>query len=95
MDEEKLNMIAAIAKKKFVLLEYGLESVHDTTLDRINRGHHFDRSAKAIEMAAGKNIHLGVHLIFGLPGETREMMLESVKTISGLPVNSEIGRAHV
>ncbi len=71
-----------------VIVEYGIESCSDVTLKRINRGHDFECARRAVEMTAERGIRTGAHFILGLPGETREMMLEQCKTISSLPLNS-------
>ena len=71
-----------------VIVEYGVESCYDTTLQRINRGHDFETARKAIEMTAGRGLDVGIHYILGLPGETRQMMLESCSLINSLPIRS-------
>lgn len=71
-----------------VIVEYGVESCYDTTLQRINRGHDFETARKAIAMTAGRGLDVGIHYIFGLPGETRQMMLESCSLINSLPIRS-------
>lgn len=71
-----------------VIVEYGVESCYDTTLQRINRGHDFETARKAIAMTAGRGLDVGVHYILGLPGETRQMMLESCSLINSLPIRS-------
>lgn len=71
-----------------VIVEYGVESCYDTTLQRINRGHDFETARKAIAMTAGRGLDVGIHYILGLPGETRQMMLESCSLINSLPIRS-------
>jgi radical SAM protein (TIGR01212 family) len=88
IDEEKLDYFAALSRDRFISIEYGIESCHNATLERVNRGHTFEDSVRAIEMTASKGLHTGAHLIFGLPGETREQMLSQAKTLSALPLNS-------
>ena len=75
-------------KKPVVVMEYGIESCNDKTLRRINRGHDFDCAQKAVEMTAERGIDTGAHFIFGLPGETEEMMKDSAETINALPLRS-------
>ena len=62
--------------------------IGNVTLKRINRGHDFECARRAVEMTAERGIRTGAHFILGLPGETREMMLEQCKTISSLPLDS-------
>ena len=71
-----------------VIVEYGIESCHDATLERINRGHGFDTARRAVQMTAARGLHVGAHFIFGLPGETRQMMLDSCALINALPIRS-------
>ena len=71
-----------------VILEYGIESCYDTTLLRINRGHDFETARRAVRMTAERGIDVGVHFILGLPGETRQMMLDACDMINDLPIRS-------
>ena len=99
IDEEKLDYLAALQQTPFasgagkegtplVILEYGIESCYDKTLERINRGHDFECARRAVRMTAQRNIRTGAHFILGLPGETRQMMLDQCDTISDLPLDS-------
>lgn len=88
VDEEKLNYLKELAKDHVVIVEYGIESCYDQTLQRINRGHDFETARRAVEMTAARGIDVGVHFILGLPGETRQMMLESCEKINRLPIRS-------
>lgn len=71
-----------------IILEYGVESVYDQTLTRVNRGHDFATAKKAIELTHKYGFHCGGHFIFGLPGETQEMMLNAADIISKLPLTT-------
>lgn len=71
-----------------VTVEYGIESCYDSTLKRINRGHDFAAARKAVEETASRGIDTGAHFILGLPGETREMMLDECAVINSLPLLS-------
>ena len=71
-----------------VIVEYGIESCYDATLRRINRGHDFETARRAVVMTAGRGLDGGAHFILGLPGETREMMLEGCALINALPLRS-------
>jgi radical SAM protein (TIGR01212 family) len=71
-----------------VIVEYGIESCYDSTLERINRGHDFDTACKAVKMTAERGIDVGAHFILGLPGETRQMMLDACSLINDLPLRS-------
>jgi radical SAM protein (TIGR01212 family) len=83
-----LNYLNNAGSKKYVTLEYGLQSSHDKTLKIINRGHDFNCFRKTFARTRKySNINICVHIIFGLPGETKEMMLDTVKTLAGLKID--------
>ena len=88
VDEEKLDYLQQLAQKYYIIVEYGVESIYDKTLERINRQHTFEQSVEAIEETAKGGLHVGAHFIFGLPGESREMMMHSVDKISQLPLTT-------
>ena len=88
VDEEKLDYLQYISNKYYINLEYGIESCYNKTLALINRGHTFEQSVWAIEQTHRRGIQIGAHLIFGLPGETREQMLAEADAISQLPLHS-------
>lgn len=88
IDEEKLDYFSELSKQYFVQIEYGVESCYDRTLQRINRGHGFAEAAWAIQRTAARKIHTGAHFIFGLPGESRQDMLQMAAIISQLPITS-------
>jgi radical SAM protein (TIGR01212 family) len=77
-----------IRTSPIVIVEYGIESCYDKTLERINRGHDFETACKAVRMTAERGIDTGAHFILGLPGETRQMMLDSCALINSLPIRS-------
>ena len=87
IDDDKLNYFEKIAQQYFVSLEYGIESCYNETLKKINRGHTFEQSIKAIEETAKRKIHTGIHLILGLPGESKRDILEEARIISKLPIS--------
>jgi uncharacterized protein len=88
MEDEKLELLKELNKKCHVVVEYGIESVYNKTLKRVNRCHTFEESREAIIKTAEAGIHTGGHMIFGLPGESREEMLKSAEILSKLPLNS-------
>jgi len=71
-----------------VSVEYGIESCYNETLKTINRGHTFETAVEAIRKTAARNIFTSAHIIFGLPGEGIEAMLNQAEIISQLPLNS-------
>ncbi len=87
IDKEKLNLLSEFSKEYKVYLEYGLQSIHDKTLKRINRKHSFAAFKKAIKLTKNyKDIHPAAHIILGLPSETKEDMLETAKTLAKMPL---------
>jgi radical SAM protein (TIGR01212 family) len=88
VDDVKLDLLSEISRKHYVIVEYGIESVHNNTLARINRCHTFEDAVYAINLTAQRGIPVGGHLIFGLPGESRQDMLQSAGIISKLPLTS-------
>jgi radical SAM protein (TIGR01212 family) len=88
INDKVLDLIERIGRSHYVALEYGVESVYDRTLLRVNRGHDFCRSKEAIIATAKRGIHCGAHFIFGLPGESRKDMLEMAELISALPLDT-------
>ena len=65
----------------------GLQSIHDRTLRFINRGHYAAAFLDAVHRLSGSNIHICTHIIVGLPGETREDILETARAIATLPIH--------
>jgi len=86
--DELLYVLGKIAKNKFILIEYGVESTCNATLQLINRGHTYKESEEAIRRTADRNIYTGVHIILGLPGESREKILSHADIISSLPITT-------
>ena len=83
-----LQLLSEIQKTHYVMLEYGVESVYDDTLMRVNRGHNYATAERTIRLTAQYGIPCGAHFIFGLPGETKSMMLASAGLISQLPLTT-------
>ncbi len=88
INQEIIEVLKEIALTKPVTVEFGLESTNDQTLKEINRCHTWKDSVKAIELCNKNGIEAGVHLILGLPGESRVDMLNHARLISDLPVKT-------
>jgi radical SAM protein (TIGR01212 family) len=88
IDNEKLDWLQELSDKKIVIIEYGIESVYDKTLERIHRGHNFETAVRAIEETAKRGITQCGHFIFGLPGETAQEMEASAQIINNLPLTA-------
>ena len=85
---EMLDYLAELSKKVYIMVEFGLESHLDKTLEMVNRGHTFADSVWALEETARRGINNCAHLILGLPGEIRTDWLEQARVISTLPVKN-------
>jgi hypothetical protein len=85
---EILDYLEELSHKYYVVVEFGVESVNDETLARINRGHGFGLAQWAIRETAKRGIHNCAHLILGLPGEDRNDFLNQAREISKLPVEN-------
>ncbi len=88
VDEELLDYLAELSKKVYVMVELGLESHLDSSLEKMNRGHTFAESVWALEQTTRRNINNCAHLILGLPGESYNDWLEQARVISSLPVKN-------
>ncbi|MFH0792732.1 MAG: TIGR01212 family radical SAM protein [bacterium] len=76
------DFLEELNRERSVWLELGLQTRHDVTLERVKRGHDFAAWAKAMRLAEPYSFDLCVHVILGLPGETRAMMLETADTLA-------------
>ena len=88
VDGEKLDLLAELARDRYVAVEYGIESVYDSTLLRVNRGHDFATARRAVEMTAERGLHTGAHFILGFPDETDSMIVDSAAVINSLPLTT-------
>ena len=86
LPEPVIALLETLARDFYVAVEVGIESVYDGTLERINRGHDFAAVTDALERLSGRGVHIGAHLIFGFPGETRRHWMDTARVISGLPI---------
>ncbi len=86
VDAGKIRLLESLARDYFILVEYGLQSIYDRTLEFINRGHDYAIFRNAVELTAGRGIHIGAHLILGFPTETREEMLAMAGELSRQPI---------
>ncbi len=96
IDQEKLKVIHRVFSGFQVWMEYGLQTIHEETLAWIGRGHGLEAFAKAVEITRRFPFRICAHIIFGLPGETREMMLETVRYLAALRIDAvKIHMLHV
>jgi len=96
IDESVADLLSEISKSTYLNVELGLQSVFDSTAKLINRCHTFDQFKKTYDMLYKRDIKVCVHLINGLPGETRKMMMESVRTVADMdPFSIKLHLLHV
>ncbi len=88
IDDEKLNYLAHLADNHYIAIEYGIESVYDATLRRVNRGHDFSTAEQAVRATAERGIHCGGHFILGFPDESDDMILAAIERINSLPLTT-------
>ena len=85
--EPVLDLLCEFSRRVPVFLELGLQTIHNRSLDWMNRGHHFDAFLDAVGRCAGRDLDLCAHVILGLPGESHEEMLATARDLSRLPVH--------
>ncbi len=85
---EVLDLLTELSQRTWLSVEFGLQSIHDRSLDWMNRGHHFDAFVDAVERSRQRSLRIGAHLILGLPGETSEDMQATAKTIAQMGLHS-------
>lgn len=88
MPEALLDYLSELNDRTFVLVEYGIESTYDRTLQRINRGHDYASVVDAVTRTAQRGIFTGGHVILGLPGETHDDIIKEAEMLSELPLTT-------
>lgn len=87
VDEEKIALLESFSKHYFIIIEYGMQSIYDKSLEFINRGHNYNAFLSALNLTKNRGIFIGAHIIAGLPTETKEEMLATSDEISQLPID--------
>jgi radical SAM protein (TIGR01212 family) len=83
-----LDLLSEIAGRSYLSVEYGLQTIHDRSLDWMNRGHHYDAFLDAMSRSRNRGFEICAHVMLGLPGETRPCMLETAREIARLEVDA-------
>ncbi len=86
--DDVLDLLSEMAERTYLSVEYGMQTIHDRSLDWMNRGHHYDAFLDAMERSAGRGFEICVHVMLGLPGETREDMLATARELARLNVDA-------
>jgi radical SAM protein (TIGR01212 family) len=88
ISEELIDYLSLLSEKYYISLEFGVESTLNKTLLKVNRCHTFEDTIQAYELCKNRGLDLGAHLIIGLPGESKQELLEHAKRISELPIQT-------
>lgn len=88
LEDDKIDYLNSLTAKKEIWVELGLQSIHDDTAKRVNRGHTYAQFLDCIERLRSTNLKICVHLINSLPYETKEQMIESAEAIAHLPIHA-------
>lgn len=88
MDDPTLDLLASLARDRYVAVEYGIESTSDATLRAVNRGHDFACARRAVEKTAARGLPVGAHFILGLPGESDAQLVAQTAEINSLPLTT-------
>ena len=88
INNDLIDFLSELSNQYYISLEFGVESTLDRTLKMVNRCHTFKETVAAYELSKNKGLHLGAHMIIGLPGESKEDILNHAKEISKLPINT-------
>lgn len=86
--DDVLDLLAEFARQTWLSVEYGLQSIHDRSLDWMNRGHHYDAFLDAFQRSRQGGLRIGVHVILGLPGESPHDMVATARELARLEVDS-------
>ena len=82
--DDVLDLLTEIGSRTYLSVEYGMQTMHDRSLDWMNRGHHHDATVDAVERSRGRGFEVCAHVMLGLPGETHEDMLATAREIGRL-----------
>lgn len=87
LEQDVIELLSDYPSKYHIWVELGLQSVHDKTLQFINRGHNFQQFVDALNLLTGRGLNICVHIIIGLPGEDDKDVLTTAQTLAAMPVN--------
>lgn len=88
VDDDVLDLLADLAGRTWLRVEFGLQSVHDRTLDRLNRGHRYHAFLDAHQRSRRRGLRIGAHVILGLPGESRDDMMVTAEELARLKIDA-------
>jgi radical SAM protein (TIGR01212 family) len=88
VSDDVLNLLQELAGRTYVSVEYGMQTMHDRSLDWMNRGHHHDATIDAVERSRGRGFEVCGHVILGLPGETHGDMMATAREVARLRLDA-------
>lgn len=83
-----LDYVESLTARTYVSMEYGIQTIHNASLDWMNRGHHYDCFPDAMHRSRDRGFEISAHLILGLPGETPQMMLQTIDEVCSQGVDA-------
>jgi radical SAM protein (TIGR01212 family) len=86
--DDVLDYLTELADRTYLSVEFGMQTMHDRSLDWMNRGHHHDAMIDAVERSRGRGFEIGAHAILGLPGETHDDMMATARELGRLGVDA-------
>lgn len=86
--EDVLELLNELAQRTYLSVEYGMQTIHDRSLDWMNRGHHHDAMIDAVARSRGRGFEIGAHVILGLPGESHDDMMATARELGRLEVDA-------
>jgi radical SAM protein (TIGR01212 family) len=86
--DDVLDLLTEVAGRTYLSVEYGMQTIHDRSLDWMNRGHHHAATVDAIERSRGRGFEICGHVILGLPGETPEAMMATAQEVARLRLDA-------
>ena len=87
ISSETLQLLEHLSHRAYIAVEYGIESVYDTTLQHVNRGHNFATAARTVTETKAHGIDVGAHFIIGLPNESANDIIEGMEHINNLGID--------
>ncbi len=86
LSDEVINYLEELNQRTYLWVELGLQSIHDRTLEFIGRGHDYEQFLRGLERLHSRGIRVCAHIILGLPGESKEEMMETASAVADLPL---------
>jgi hypothetical protein len=86
--DDVLDLLAELSRRAWLTVEYGLQTIHDRSLDWLRRGHHYDAFLDAVARSRRRGLRVGAHVILDLPGETADDMTATARELARLRIDA-------